>query len=109
MSPYWRSNALAEAADGSWPFLLDEAERTQEFAQALLAAADVPPAFVLDLGITAEHGWAIVEGNPCWGAGLYGCDPGEALLTARNAIRKMSEISSAEKHWISPRIHARLN
>jgi len=74
----------------------------------VLEGVAVPPAFVLDIGITAERGWAVVEGNPCWGAGLYGCTPREALHTARRAVRRQAALTENEKNWVSPRVRARL-
>src|SRR5262249_47242830 len=65
-SPYWRNGALAQAADGSWQFLENEEAEALGYAARVLQCPDIsrPPAFVLDVGRTAEHGWAIIEGNP---------------------------------------------
>jgi len=38
-----------------------------------------PQAFVLDVGIIKRRGWAVVEPNACWGAGIYGCTPSKVL------------------------------
>ncbi len=88
-SPYWRDNALARRPDGTWPFVGDERAQARAFAEALLSdqTIAVPPAFVLDVGLTEEHGWAVIEANPCWGAGLYGCDPVSVLQAIRHAVR----------------------
>lgn len=50
-------------------------------AQRLLAdpRVSVPRALVIDIGLTTEHGWVAVEANPAWAAGLYNCDPEQAL------------------------------
>jgi hypothetical protein len=108
LSPYWRCGQLAEGQDGTWPFLAGEREAALDFAQRVIDGAPVPPAFVLDIGITAEHGWAVIEGNPCWGAGLYGCSPLEALRTGRRAVRRQPEITARERIWVSPRVRGRL-
>ncbi len=110
LSPYWRGGQLAQAGDGSWPFLPGEEEGAQEFARGLLEAEDVgmPPAFVLDIGITTEHGWAVIEGNPCWGAGLYGCSAQAALQTAHRAIRSKTTLVQADRRWTSPRVQKQL-
>ena len=34
---------------------------------------------VVDFGWIEGRGWAIVETNPAWCSGIYGCDPSEAL------------------------------
>lgn len=110
LSPYWRAGQLAQAENGSWPFLSGEEESAQKFARDLLEAEDVevPPAFVLDIGITAEHGWAVIEGNPCWGAGLYGCSAQAVLQTAHRAIRSKATFAKADRKWTSPRVQKRL-
>lgn len=33
-----------------------------------------PAAFVLDVGMTREGGWVVVEANPVWCSAQYGCD-----------------------------------
>jgi hypothetical protein len=110
LSPYWRANQLAQAEDGSWPFLSDEEESALKFVREILAAGDVemPPAFVLDIGITAERGWAVIEGNPCWGAGLYGCEARAALHAARGAFQHLHDLDFDDRKWTSPRVRMRL-
>lgn len=51
------------------------------FARALVAAVSGPRAYVLDVGLISDRGWAVVEFNAAWGAGLNGCDP-ERVLSA---------------------------
>jgi ATP-grasp domain, R2K clade family 2 len=36
-------------------------------------------AVALDVGIIRGRGWAVVELNSAWGAGIYGCDPARVL------------------------------
>lgn len=45
----------------------------------VVKAIALPRAVVLDLGLIAERGWAVVEFNAAWGAGLNGCDPEKVL------------------------------
>lgn len=42
---------------------------------ALALAAIAPSPCVIDLGLTTDRGWVIIEANAAWGAGLNGCDP----------------------------------
>lgn len=35
----------------------------------------LPRAMVVDVGFVADRGWAVIEFNAAWGAGLNGCDP----------------------------------
>jgi len=104
MSPYWRNGSLARAEDGSWPFWESEEEGAVRFAASVLNAPEVsfPPAFVLDVGLM-EYGWAVIEANPCWGAGLYGCDPSLVLQTGRYAIRRRREMNAGDMQWVTKR------
>lgn len=42
-------------------------------ARELAALLPLPPAVVLDLGHIEGRGWALIEANAAWGAGLNGC------------------------------------
>lgn len=57
------------------------ADRTEalRFATEVIAAVTLPRAVVLDLGHIANRGWAVVEFNAAWGAGLNGCHPEKVL------------------------------
>jgi hypothetical protein len=35
--------------------------------------------------VIAGRGWAVVEQNSAWGAGIYGCDPEKVLAVLRHA------------------------
>ncbi|MGC4047727.1 MAG: ATP-grasp domain-containing protein [Armatimonas sp.] len=39
----------------------------------------LPDGVVLDIGIIEGAGWAVVEANPVWGGGIYGCEPPDVL------------------------------
>jgi hypothetical protein len=41
---------------------------------------------VVDVGRVAGRGWAVVEANPAWGSGLYGCDAARVLPVLRGAV-----------------------
>lgn len=60
---------------------------SESFVRAVLADArvDVPRATVLDVGVIAGRGWAVVEQNAAWGSGIYGCDPVAVLEVLRHA------------------------
>ena len=77
VSPYVYHGTIAADYD-SFPEVPDtELQLVHEFAESILQRPDVssPPAFVLDVGLIAERGWAVVECNECWAAGIYACDP----------------------------------
>ncbi len=46
---------------------------------------DLPRTAVLDVGVIAGRGWAVVEQNAAWGSGIYGCDPVQVLEVLRYA------------------------
>jgi ATP-grasp domain, R2K clade family 2 len=58
-----------------------EDQAAQAFIEKMLADPRVPlpRATVIDIGLIADQGWACVEQNAAWGAGIYGCDP-QAVL-----------------------------
>lgn len=65
----------------------DEIRAMLSFVNTLLAdtAIDLPRACVLDCGPIAGRGWAAVELNAAWGAGIYWCNPSEVLDVVRAA------------------------
>jgi len=50
-----------------------------EFIHELGKQMTLPRAVVVDVGMIADRGWAVIEFNPTWGAGLNGCDPEKVL------------------------------
>jgi len=62
---------------------------SQARAMLELAAQElvVPPTVVLDAGLIPGVGWALVEANASWGAGLNGCDPEQAAVCIARATR----------------------
>ncbi len=105
LSPYWRNDQLASDEFGNWPFLENEEAEAKIFAQSVLDDNDVPfpPACTLDVGKLTDGKWAIIEANPCWGAGLYGCDPEQVLLSIGSTIIAKSSATTEDKLWISKR------
>jgi hypothetical protein len=86
-SMYARHGIVAQAADGSWPTTPTEMAHARAFINTLLADSTVtlPASVVVDVGLIQDRGWAVVEANPAWGAGIYGCDPTSALQTIARA------------------------
>jgi hypothetical protein len=70
-------------------FTQSEAEVAEAlgFLRSVLAdlRVDLPRAAVLDVGVIAGRGWAVVEQNAAWGSGIYGCDPEQVLEVLRFA------------------------
>lgn len=66
----------------------EEDREVEEFMAALLAdpPVDLPRATVVDIGVIEGRGWACVEQNAAWGAGIYGCSPTAVLEVLRHAM-----------------------
>jgi hypothetical protein len=66
----------------------DEDAAMRAFVDVLLAdpRVELPRAAVVDVGVIAGRGWACVEQNAAWGAGIYGCDPRVVLEVIRHAV-----------------------
>ncbi|MGB3650597.1 MAG: hypothetical protein WBA41_05220 [Rivularia sp. (in: cyanobacteria)] len=47
---------------------------------------EIPSATVIDVGVIKGRGWAVVEQNAAWGAGLYGCNPIQVLEVLRHTL-----------------------
>ena len=104
-SAYWRDGELARDEKGEWRFQDGEEDASRAFAESVLADARVamPPACTLDVGRLSDGSWAVIEANPCWGAGLYGCEPKEVLLAIRDAIVPRDSLTDDDKRWVSKR------
>ena len=103
LSPYFRSGVLVQ----SWEFFGDEEEQAQSFARQILGdrCLPFPPAVVLDIGLIENRGWAVIEMNPAWGSGIYGCDPKRILSVLQRAtVSEGCPLSDGERLFISPRI-----
>ncbi len=62
-----------------------------------------PPAFVIDIGLIDERGWAVVEFNPAWCSGVLGADPREVLGVLERACQDKRRLSEADRHWMVKR------
>ncbi|WP_457032954.1 ATP-grasp domain-containing protein [Kitasatospora sp. P5_F3] len=71
------------------------------FAAELLAAgtAGLPSAVVVDVGLLADGGWAVVEANPAWASGGYACDPDGVLDVVLRAAGPLSELRAADRPY----------
>jgi len=103
--PYWRDDELAQNEVGEWVYLNDEEVSAISFANEVLndKSVELPPACTLDVGRSTSGEWSVIEANPCWGAGLYGCDPMEVLLTIGSAIKPEENLSENDRIWVLER------
>lgn len=83
ISIYLRNNEFQRQND----FVTGESEfqEAEAFIQTILSdsTVDIPNATVIDVGVISGRGWAVVELNSAWGAGIYGCDPEKVLEVLR--------------------------
>lgn len=56
-----------------------ELHDAEDFIRSFLKEEMLPETCVIDVGFIAGKGWAIVEANASWGAGLNGCDARRVL------------------------------
>lgn len=66
----------------------EEEGEVRDFIEMVLSdeRVQIPSATVIDVGVIRGRGWAVIEQNAAWGAGLYGCDPAQALEVLRYAV-----------------------
>jgi len=101
LSAYVRGGEVARDAAGEWPLSEVERQEARAFLETLLgdAAVDLPAAVVIDVGRTSDRGWAVVEANACWAAGICGCDPREVLPVLRRACVLEASACDADRKW----------
>lgn len=104
-SVYMRSGKLAQEEDESWPSTEAEVDEAMRFADIVLGTpgAELPPATVLDIGIIEGRGWAVVEANPAWASGIYGCDPAEVLPVIKRSCVRLDTLSVCDSRWVIDR------
>ena len=85
-----------------WDRTLDEAvyEGTPEavgagpFVEVLTNSMSLPRTVVVDVGFIGGRGWAVIEFNAAWGAGLNGCDSDKVLPSIAVASKPFSDFSA---------------
>ena len=63
---------------------------------------ELPPAVVVDVGLIDDRGWAVVEFNPVFCAGLLGADPAAVLPVLARACRPRDHLG-ADERWVIER------
>lgn len=102
MSPYLRYGSLAQSRNGSWSAELSEINQAFEFCTAVLndPTVQVPPAMVVDVGKIVGKGWAVIEANPAWASGIYGCHPSLVLPVIQRACVPRDQLRKQDKDWV---------
>jgi hypothetical protein len=92
--PAWKPFAPGTLAGQTPPNLRSFCERL--FARS---AVSFPPAFVMDVGLIDERGWAVVEFNPVWCSGVLGADPRKVLAVLERACQDEQRLNEADRRW----------
>jgi ATP-grasp domain, R2K clade family 2 len=100
-APYVRFGRWVRAGDYQWATPKPELEQVLAFCRSLAGDETValPPAVTLDVGRIEGKGWAVVEANPVWSSGLYGCDPIHVLPVLRRASLRQQVLNDEDRRW----------
>lgn len=104
-SPYSVNGVLAKNLEGIWQASDNQYKAANKFITKVLRELSntLPPAVVVDVGEITGKGWAIVEANPAWASGIYGCAPKEVLKVISRTSIKTDKLSSEDKKWVIKR------
>ncbi len=96
--PVWKPFGEGKQAQAS-PHVL-------AFCERFLAkpGVELPPAFVVDVGLIDGRGWAVVEFNPAWCAGVLGADPAKVLPVLRRVCRGRDSLAEVDRRWLVERL-----
>lgn len=87
-SSYWRGEG-STLVDGAYQAPPDEFQAASDFVKKLLRGKRhgfAGAGAVIDVGLIRGFGWAVVEANPAFGAGIYGCDPKRVLPVVAGCV-----------------------
>lgn len=107
LSVYCRYGELVETPEGEWPASSQELAEARAFAEQVLNDAEshpLPPS-VLDVGSIQGFGWAVIEANPAWGSGIYGCNTDGVLSVVQSASILCSNLTPVEAVFARPFRH----
>lgn len=84
-----------ELQSENFTYTKQEEFEVRNFIQNILSdnRVEIPSATVIDVGVIKGRGWAVVEQNAAWGAGLYGCNPIQVLQVIRYAVVKLYQVA----------------
>ncbi|HEY9685026.1 MAG TPA: ATP-grasp domain-containing protein [Drouetiella sp.] len=82
-----------------------DAKECAKFTQELLDdwSVPLPPALVIDVGFICDRGWAVVEANPAFGAGIYMCAPEKVLPVLARSLVPVKQLTLADERWVLKR------
>ncbi|HET6246491.1 MAG TPA: ATP-grasp domain-containing protein [Tepidisphaeraceae bacterium] len=61
---------------------------------------NLPLAYVVDVGLIEDRGWAVVEFNPPWCAGILSASPANVLNVLRRSCRDRATASAEDLQWM---------
>jgi len=99
LSPYRRGDITFSSYESPLRGTRRELEEASEFAHSVLKSVPCPRAIVLDVGVIKGRGWAVVEPNECWGAGIYGCAPVKVLEVLATAAVERRKATKEDLKW----------
>jgi hypothetical protein len=101
ISPYKRYGEIINDHSNLLGATQTEIENARRMAESLFNSSIVacPPGFVLDVGFIEGRGWAVVECNECWAAGIYACDPVGVLDTLLRACVPAVTMTEEMRRW----------
>ena len=73
LSVYSRHGEIAGDDQDGYPASDEELLAAKTFAVSVLQAHQFEFGVVIDVGLLSTGEWAVVEANPCWASGMYGC------------------------------------
>lgn len=105
MSPYLSFGRPVWKPHGQGGEDARECSHARTFCERLFSQSRVafPPAFVMDVGLIEDRGWAVVEFNPAWCSGLLGADPRRVLDILQRACQDAEKLSETDRAWLVPR------
>ncbi len=89
-SSYWRGETSTQNENGVYQAPLDELSEALSFANQVAGKKNQcgfgSYGAVIDVGLIRGFGWAVVEANPAFGSGIYGCDPERVLPVVAGCV-----------------------
>ncbi|MFD3746392.1 ATP-grasp domain-containing protein [Nocardia sp. NPDC058633] len=76
--------------------------RRRDMRRAIACRGTRPTGQVIDVGLIEGRGWAVVEANSAFGAGVYGCDPERVLEVLARACVPRHELGESDATWALP-------
>jgi hypothetical protein len=102
LSPYLRSGERVDTAEGEFVASDEEFADAEGFARKVAETKGIglPPGVVMDIGVIAGVGWAVIEANSAWGSGIYGCGAGAVLPVLRRTCVATKGMSEEDRRWV---------